>query len=281
MMDEFWTSSSSSPTGGDSAAGGGGAEASDDEKKEGEKDKPTSATADVDVSKALEEELKDLRAKSRRENAPFKRVDIGSRGTLYMVATEHAKNENDAKPLPTRVYDTVRAIMDDVDKTRRCKSRWLNRFLPVEDVCVAKLDDIKACAAPIIARHFGDPNDTAQDLPVYRYAVIYDHRICTKLDRLGVINAVVDSVPKRHVVNLDRPQIVIIVTHVKNSAAITVVHDYYELAKWNMSELAKPPEERMGQNEREKRLAEKEAAKKRKADDKAEEEGADAKRAKT
>ena len=64
------------------------------------------------------------------------------------------------------------------------------RFTPVEDVTHAKLEDIKATAAELLAPHFPQADD-AQPI---KFAVQYEHRACKELDRIAVINAIVECV---------------------------------------------------------------------------------------
>ena len=187
MLDEFWEK--------DEAGGG---EGKGDADKEAKKEEQAG-----DVDKALEKELGELRSGdgAKKGNNPFRRVDIGCRGTLYICANDGAAAGGTQAELGARISDTARAILEDVSKSQRARSRFLNRFLPVEDVCVAKPEDIGKAAAPIIARHLGRPEDDDKDKaagkPSHRYAVAYEHRLATKLDRLSVINAVVAGVPKR------------------------------------------------------------------------------------
>ena len=66
------------------------------------------------------------------------------------------------------------------------------RFIPVEVVCHADLADIKKTAKALIEQHF--PADTSA--PSISFAVFYEHRASVKLDRMEVINAIVDEIPQ-------------------------------------------------------------------------------------
>ena len=74
----------------------------------------------------------------------------------------------------------------------RLTCRMCIRFLPVEVVCSAKLEDIAATAKALAAPHFPGGEGAAQ----VRFAVQYEHRASVELKRMDVINAVVDQIPQ-------------------------------------------------------------------------------------
>ena len=70
--------------------------------------------------------------------------------------------------------------------------RLLIRFIPVETVCHADLEDIKKTAKTLIEQHFSADASS----PAISFAVFYEHRASIKLDRMDVINAIVDQIPQ-------------------------------------------------------------------------------------
>jgi THUMP domain len=80
-----------------------------------------------------------------------------------------------------------------VCETRRGVAfRTLLRFLPVEKVCHASLEAIGKAAQELLPAHF--PSGTAAE-PL-TYAVQYEHRASVNLDRMDLINKVVESIDK-------------------------------------------------------------------------------------
>lgn len=78
-------------------------------------------------------------------------------------------------------------------KRQRCVwSRLCIRFLPVEKVCPANVADIGRTAKELTGAHF----PTGDGVTPVRFAVAYEHRASKDLDRLAVINAVVDQIPQ-------------------------------------------------------------------------------------
>lgn len=76
------------------------------------------------------------------------------------------------------------------------------RFIPVEVVCHADLADIKKAAKTLIEQHF----PAEESSPSVSFAVFYEHRASVKLDRMEVINSIVDEIPQviRHCLRLQR-----------------------------------------------------------------------------
>ena len=66
------------------------------------------------------------------------------------------------------------------------------RFIPVEVVCHADLADIKKTARALIEQHF----PAGQSTPSIPFAVFYEHRASVKLNRMDVINSIVDEIPQ-------------------------------------------------------------------------------------
>ena len=72
--------------------------------------------------------------------------------------------------------------------------RMCIRFIPIDVVCHADLEDIKKTAKALVEQHF--PADTAG--PCIPFAVFYEHRASVKLNRMEVINSIVDQIPQVH-----------------------------------------------------------------------------------
>jgi hypothetical protein len=96
----------------------------------------------------------------------------------------------------------------------------------------------------------GKGGENEEKLPTF--AVQYEHRSSSHLDRLAVINALVDGVPPGHTVNLSTPDITILASAVRGQVSLGVVPGYARLHKLNLRELACPsPEAAKAREERE------------------------------
>ncbi|CAL5352368.1 unnamed protein product [Camellia sinensis] len=73
------------------------------------------------------------------------------------------------------------------------------------------------------------------------FAVLYEARANTGIDRMKIINAVAKSVPAPHKVDLNNPDKNIVVQIVKTVCLMGVVEKYKELAKYNLRQLSSKP----------------------------------------
>ncbi len=92
-----------------------------------------------------------------------------------------------AGPGPSQV---IQAVAEDVLKTRQCKVRLCMRFSPIEAICPVDLEAIRKAAAQVVWPRF---NSEESQAPL-KFAVAYEHRASTGLDRLTVIKTVADGI---------------------------------------------------------------------------------------
>lgn len=58
------------------------------------------------------------------------------------------------------------------------------------------------------------------------------------MDRMTIIRTVAQCIPEGHTVSLTEPEIFILVEVFKSTFGVSIVEDYYALAKFNVTELA-------------------------------------------
>ena len=126
---------------------------------------------------------------------------------LLTIACKHAG------PGPPEV---LLAAAEDIHKTQKCKSRLCMRFTPVETVCYAAVNEMKRAAEKVVLPYFSDTEQPK------KFAVQYDHRASAKLDRLAVINAVIEGVKQvlTHQSSLSVPHLRASVTAVRGNFLI-------------------------------------------------------------
>lgn len=83
--------------------------------------------------------------------------------------------------------ELMQIVARDIQKSRQCRVRLCMRFTPVEAICAVNLDDIKKVAAEVVWPRFKLESGK-------RFAVAYEHRASTGMDRLAVIKAVADGI---------------------------------------------------------------------------------------
>ncbi|KAK4441429.1 THUMP domain-containing protein 1 [Sesamum alatum] len=176
------------------------------------------------VDKLIEAELAELGDRSKRR---FSKLDSGCNGVVFI---QMRKIDGDPSP-----KDIVQHMMTSLASTKKHVSRFLLRVLPVEVSCYTSEEEIKRAITPVIDKYF--PVET--EVP-RKFAVLYDARANTGVDRTKVIDAVAKSVPSLHKVDLANPDINIVVQIVKTVCLIGVVEKYKELAKFNIRQLTSP-----------------------------------------
>ncbi|KAL6563737.1 hypothetical protein OROGR_002696 [Orobanche gracilis] len=177
---------------------------------------------DKSVDKLIDAELAELGDRSKRR---FNKLDTGCNGVVFI---QMRKREGDPSP-----KDIVQYMMTSLASTKKHVSRFLLRVLPVEVACYTSEEEIGRAIKPLIDKHFPEETQVPR-----KFAVSYDARANTGVDRTKVINAVAKSVPPLHKVDLTNPDIHIVVQIVKTVCLIGVVEKYKELAKYNLRQLS-------------------------------------------
>ncbi|KAJ4978690.1 hypothetical protein NE237_009470 [Protea cynaroides] len=176
------------------------------------------------IDKLIEDELKELKDRNKRN---FVSLDSGCNGIIFVQM-----HEKDGGPGPKEI---VQHMMTSAASTRKHMSRFILRVLPVEVTCYASEEEISKAIKPLIAKYFPAEAPTPQ-----KFAVVYDARANTGIERMSIINSVAKSVPGLHKVDLNNPDKTIIVQVAKTICLIGVVEKYKELSKYNLRQLTLP-----------------------------------------
>ncbi|GLU19298.1 hypothetical protein SLE2022_355570 [Rubroshorea leprosula] len=173
------------------------------------------------VDKLIEAELEELGDKSKRH---FLNLDSGCNGVVFV---QMQKRDGDPSP-----KDIVQHMMTSAASTRKHMSRFILRVLPVEVACYASEEEISAAMKSLVEQYFPAETQNPQ-----KFAVLYEARANTGVDRMKIINSVAKSVPAPHKVDLSNPDMTIVVEIVKTVCLIGVAEKYKELAKFNLRQL--------------------------------------------
>ncbi|KAJ7523209.1 hypothetical protein O6H91_18G041500 [Diphasiastrum complanatum] len=157
-------------------------------------------------------------------NATINRLDTGCAGIVFV---EMLRDDN------VRPLELVKSIIRTVVTSKQSRTRFCLRLLPVEVTCYASQSEVKRAAEPVISHYFSQENGDDG----LKFAVVYEARANTSLDRMEIINAVAQLVPKHHSVDLKNPDITIIVQIVKTTCAIGIAHEFKEMAKYNLKQI--------------------------------------------
>ncbi|KAI9495983.1 hypothetical protein BDB00DRAFT_759362 [Zychaea mexicana] len=178
-----------------------------------------------------EEEQLDLEAQVAKELAELKQPAKDNNRTLFAnIATNmdcvlFIKTRPPVEPVPF-----VHRILTDLKKDKQQRTRYTSRFLPIENTCHANMNAIEKMAELIVGPKF-------HDKPSKSFAVMCRIRNCTKLDRMTVVQTLAKTVGEGHRVDLENPDLAIIVEICQNICMMSVVEDFNELKKYNLESL--------------------------------------------
>ncbi|XP_022154313.1 THUMP domain-containing protein 1 [Momordica charantia] len=173
------------------------------------------------IDQLIEAELEELGDKNKRR---LFNLDSGCNGVVFIQM-----RKGDGEPGPE---DVVKHMMTSIASTRKHISRFILRVLPIEVACYASVEEISRAIKPLIEKNFPVESES----PV-KFAVLYEARANSGIDRATIINTVAKCVPEPHKVDLNNPEKTIVVEIVKTICLIGVVERYKELSKYNLRQL--------------------------------------------
>ncbi|XP_033137902.1 THUMP domain-containing protein 1 [Brassica rapa] len=163
-------------------------------------------------------------AEKSKRSRRFMKLDPGCNGIVFI---QMKRREGDPSP-----KDIVQHAMTSAAATKKHMSRFILRILPIEVACYPSEEEISRAIKPLVEQYFPVETDNPR-----KFAVLYGARANTGLDRMKIINTVAKSIPAPHKVDLNNPEMSIVVEIVKTVCLIGVVEKYKELAKYNLRQL--------------------------------------------
>ncbi|CAM8895688.1 unnamed protein product [Rhodiola kirilowii] len=176
------------------------------------------------VDRLIEAELQELGDRNKRR---FVNLDTGCNGMAFVQM-----QKRDGDPSPKQI---VQHMMTSLASTKKHVSRFILRLLPVEVSCYASEEEISKAIKPLVEQYF--PLETETPL---KFAVIYEARANTGVDRMKIISCVAKAVPPPHKVDLSNPDMTLLVQIIKTVCLIGVAEKYKELSKYNVRQLTSP-----------------------------------------
>ncbi|KAF7827146.1 THUMP domain-containing protein 1 [Senna tora] len=190
-----------------------------------QEDVPTSDSNDKgqqkSVDRLIEAELKVLGDKNKR---CFVKLDSGCNGVVFVQM-----RKKDGSPGPKAI---VEHMVTSAALKKKHMSRFILRILPIEVACYASEDEISKAIKPLVEHYFPMETQSPQ-----KFAVLYEARANSGIDRMKIIDTVAKSVPGPHKVDLKNPEKTIVVEIVKTVCLIGVIEKYKEFAKYNLRQL--------------------------------------------
>ncbi|KAH9315571.1 hypothetical protein KI387_024198, partial [Taxus chinensis] len=152
------------------------------------------------IDKIIEAEIEEL---GNKEKVKFVGLDSGCNGVVFVRMRKES-----GTPTPSEL---VEYIMNKAAATRKHMSRFILRLLPVELTCYASAEEITTAVKPLIEHYF----PTGEDHSPIKFAVLYEARANSGIERSKIIDTVAKLVSQPHKVDLSNPDKTIVVQIVK------------------------------------------------------------------
>eukprot|EP01125_Pyxidicula_operculata_P017834 TRINITY_DN6299_c0_g1_i2.p1 TRINITY_DN6299_c0_g1~~TRINITY_DN6299_c0_g1_i2.p1 ORF type:complete len:233 (-),score=30.38 TRINITY_DN6299_c0_g1_i2:56-754(-) len=145
----------------------------------------------------------------KKKDTRFFKVDMGCKGSSFIKVID--------PNIP--VVKFLSQIFQDLDKKGNevFQTRFTSKISPVEKTCQAKLDEVLKIAKDIIAPHFHPPT------PPCKYKVEFKRRLNDKFPRDECTKALVKMIAHHNVVDLKKPEKIVLIELFKNGAGMSVI----------------------------------------------------------
>lgn len=136
--------------------------------------------------------------------------------------------------------DPVKLVVthiENVQKTGVAKTRYTHRLTPVSGTCIANLPEIYSLCQRVFSPFFAE--NGGDDPPkTHKYKIELRIRNHNTLTRMEIIQEIAQCVPVSYTVDLDNPDVFILVEVFKNTCGVSILKDYYRCQKFNVMTLA-------------------------------------------
>lgn len=189
----------------------------------------SSENDDDDITTALSREINELKAEYSKPIADrkFQVVDTGAKNVIFIRST-----------LPNPL-ELVTKILVELDTTKKQRTRFLLRLLPVEAVCRANMTDINAKAGPLLEKYFAQEPKT--------FSIVFSRRSNNNIVREEIIEDIAEIITRMNPGNkadLKNPEIAVVIEVIRGHCLISIAPNYYKYKKYNLLEICNIRENR-------------------------------------
>lgn len=185
---------------------------------------PGNVSKDIEETEDVEDALKQcVKAEiHNRKNTQkrFQQVSTDTQNLIFIKTT-----------LPDPIEVGFK-IISDIGDSQLQKTRFILRFLPIEEVCRANITDIVHSIEKIWDKRFlGQPQT---------YSIVFQKRYNNDLKRDDVIKEVAEIIATKHPLNkvdLKNAKIAIIIEVIKGLCCVSTAVDYFKYKKYNLIEI--------------------------------------------
>ncbi|GJE88594.1 THUMP domain-containing protein [Phanerochaete sordida] len=177
---------------------------------------------DEDIEKAIAKEMSGMKR-------PKKETRFAScqTNTACFIAIS-------CKP-PVDPVKLVTRYIADIVESGVTRTRAVQRLTPVATTCITNMQEITSLCTKLLAPFLADG-------ATFRYKIELRMRNHNTLTRPKIIEEVAKCVPTTCKVDLEDPEVFILMEIFKSVCGVSVVRDYYRLQKFNVMEIAKAEE---------------------------------------
>ncbi|XP_038064339.1 THUMP domain-containing protein 1-like [Patiria miniata] len=177
-----------------------------------------------DIEVSLRKEVAQMKQKQAEKKTRFEAINSGANNVIF-IRTKFI-------PDPTEL---VQHILTDISTTQTCKSCHIMRMLPVNVTCRATIEDITKHAPEFLYPYFHadgvEPSTFAVRIKIRNNASI------KRDDVIKLMAAMVTSKGIKHKVDLDDPELSVVVEIIKNVCCLSVLRDFNKLKRYNLQEI--------------------------------------------
>ena len=178
-----------------------------------------------DIDSALDKEKESLQSEAAADRAErrFQQVESGANNCIF-IKTSLDK--------PDQLVDN---IVTDIIQSKTQKSRFILRLLPILGTCKAYEKNMEEMAENVLSSSLKTISGTT-------YSVLFKTRNNNQVKRddvFRIIGSVMRSQTQPWTVELDDPDICIVVEIIRTVCCLGIVTDFYKKKKYNLVELVK------------------------------------------
>lgn len=177
-----------------------------------------------DIDAALDKEKQDL--KSEREKQPnerrFQQVESGANNCIFIKTSLDQPDQ------------LVEEIVRDLQESKVQKSRFILRLLPILGTCKAYDKNIEELLENIISDALSQTKQPSS------YSVLFKTRNTNQISRdevFKIVGGVMRNIPGPWRVDLEHPDVSIVVEIIRNVCCVGLVKEYFQRRKYNLIEL--------------------------------------------
>ncbi|XP_070580428.1 THUMP domain-containing protein 1-like [Ptychodera flava] len=200
-----------------------GPECKPDGDAQSQADPSNDGSGDEDIETSLKKETQALKDVEEKKGRRFQALHTGVHKLVFI------------KSWVDNPSDLAYSIFSDVADKKMNVARHIHRLIPVGGTCKAYAEDINELAEKLLPPYFH-----AEGVPGKSFCVSFRARNNTHLHRDDVLPDIVKIVKSQnyHWVDLNSPELTIVVEIVQKICCMSVVKDFYELRKYNLQAVA-------------------------------------------